>query len=58
MKKIYKIKGCNVIILERATATEIKLKEIKKGYVIIQDLKTGLTGVIEKNKLNFKRAWI
>jgi len=49
-RAVYLIKGFKVIILENAT----KSQNLKKGYVVIQDLKTGLTTIIKKERLKYQ----
>jgi hypothetical protein len=49
-RAVYLIDGFNVIILENAT----KSQNLKNGYVVIQDLKTGLTAITEKARLKYK----
>jgi hypothetical protein len=58
--KIYSIKEENqtirVLILEKSTKILIKAKQLKHGFVIIQDYNTGETAQINKNKLVFEQT--
>ena len=49
-RAVYLINGFNVVILEKATQSQ----NLKNGYVVIQDLKTGLTTITEKARLKYK----
>ncbi len=57
MRKLYTIRGENqtlrFVILEKATKTYKKQREIAKDMVVIQSLETGRTTIIKKNKLIF-----